>query len=471
VNSNSQLARRGHHRSRRGGFPLIIALTGPTFVLIAHPTALAAQPENHLPEAVVAALQNAQTATLYAIEPDRVSEFDTDFHHYEVLGKSKIDGDEARRVLADLQESLSRPNDGPAMCFQPHHRISVQAGVHSYDLVICYLCGGLRIYRDNALLGGLLLNGTPQLLNELAVKHGLPKPQVLSRAELQVQESERAQAQWLAVMPAAVRPVWQEFLARPGPPDYRSLEAALADEFPDEQQRILALFAWYGSGTGHWSGYPGYEDVVSDLLRRYPFSELSRLAQSNALADLQLKGAARFFAGWILGHRERDDRAVLTQGLKDYFQATDRWVADMPGSIRPLWKDSMWYEAHVGDADRDRMIAALNQEFTDRNQLILALLSWYGSGIGVKCHCARYEYVAQDLLFKFSTADLVAAAQSRPLNEKQLDGAARLLADWYFQRERPHEIEGSPEPLKAVLLAHIHRRGYPEWIEYSAPFK
>lgn len=449
----------------------MFALIGLPFILIARQAAPATRPENTLPEAVVAALQNAPSATLYSIEPDQVSDFDTDFHHYKVLGESKIDGDEARRVLADLQESLSRPNGGFAMCFRPHHRISVRAGTHSYDLVICYLCGGLRIYRDDSFIAGLLLNGSPQLLNELAVKHGLPKPQVLSSHELQVQESEREAAHWLAVMPAAVRPLWQEFLARPGRPDYRSVEAALAQEFPDEQQRILALFAWYASGTGRWSGYPSYEDVVADLLRRYPFSELSQLAQSTGLTDLQIKGAARFFAGWILGNRESDDRQRLTQGLKDYFRATDRWVADMPSSIRPLWKDSMWYEAHVGDTDRDRMIAALNQEFTDRNQIILALLSWYGSGIGVECHCARYEYAAQDLLFTFSSANLVAAAQSRPLTEKQLDGAARLLADWYFQRERPHEIESFPQPLKAVLLAHIHRRGYPEWVEYSAPFK
>lgn len=44
------------------------------------------------------------------------------------------------------------------------------------------------------------------------------------------------------------------------------------------------------------------------------------------------------------------------------------------------------------------------------------------------------------LLFRFGTADLVAAAQSRPLTEQQLDGAARFLVDWYFQQERPHQI-------------------------------
>jgi hypothetical protein len=471
VSSEPRPAQSRDCRSRGGGFRLNIALIGLPFILAAPPPAPAAQLDNNLPEAVVAALENPQTATLYSIEPGRVSEFDMDFHHYEVLGKSRIGGDEARRVLADLRESLSRPNGGPAMCFQPHHRISVHSGAHTYDLVICYLCGGLRIYRDDSFIAGLLLAGTPKVLNELAVKHGLPKPQILVRDELQRQEMERAAAHWLTVMPASVRPLWPEFLARHGPADYRPLEVALAQEFPEERQRILVLFAWYASGTGRWSGYPADEEIVADLLHRYPFAELSQVAQSDALTDLQLKGAARFFAGWILGHQESDDRRVLTQGLTDYFRATDNWVAEMPASIRPLWKDALWYEAHVDDTDRDRMTAALNQQFTDRNQLILALLSWYGSGIGVECQCARYEYVALDLLFKYSTADLVAAAQSQPLTEKQLDGAARFLAHWYFQRERPHEIEGFPQPLKAALLAHIHSRGYSEWEKYSAPFK
>jgi hypothetical protein len=430
---------------------------GVAVLLAASPRAPAAQSDNALPETVVAAFQNPRVATLYSIEPGNVSPSDTNFHHYEVLGKSGIDADEARRVLADLQQSLSRANRGPAMCFEPHHRISVHSGAHTYDLVICYLCGLLRVYRDDSLLTGLTLSGTPQLLNELGAKHGLPKPQVLTRDELQRQEIERASAHWLAVMPASIRPLWQESLAHHTATDYPALEAALAQEFPDEQQRILVLFAWYASGTGRWSGYPVAEEIPADLLRRYPFSELSRLAQSNALTDLQLKGAARFFAGWILGHQESDHRQVLTRGLQDYFRATDQWVANMPRSIRPLWKDAFWYEAHVAEADLERIVAALDQEYTDRNQLVLALLSWYGSGIGIECNCARYEYIVTDLLFKFSTPDLVAAAQSRPLTEKELDGAARFLAHWEFQRDRPHEIEGFPPSLKALLLAHISR--------------
>ncbi len=427
--------------------------------------------DNALPPEVVDAFQHAAAARLYAIEPGDVTEFDTNFHHYQVLGEATLNASETQRVLADLQASLARPNGGPAMCFQPHHRISVHSGKHTYDLVICYLCGGLRIYRDDSLIRGLLLAGTPRLLNELAAQHGVPKPEVLTRAETVHQQIESAAAHWVEVMPASLRPLWPRFTARTGLPDYASLEPALAGQYPDERQRILALFAWYASGVGEWSGYPSYEDVVADLLQRYPYAELSQLAQSDTLTDLQLKGAARFFAGWILGHEASNDRRVLTGGLKDYFSATARWTANMPRSLRPLWTDDLWYSFRVAGAQREGMLAALSREFTERSQAVLALLGWFGSGIGTECSCARYEYVAQELLITFDPADVAAALESRPLTEQQLDGAARFLANWYFQREHPHAIEAFPAQVKAMLLAHIQRRGYAEWEKYSAPFR
>jgi len=37
-------------------------------------------------------------------------------------------------------------------------------------------------------------------------------------------------------------------------------------QFPDEQTRILALYAWLGSGEGPLSGFPSYEMVAEELL-------------------------------------------------------------------------------------------------------------------------------------------------------------------------------------------------------------
>jgi hypothetical protein len=449
------------------------ALVGLLIVLSAVCPATAADLDNKLPDAVVAAFQNPDQVTLYAIEPDLEPTTDSDFHHYKVLGKSIIDRKDSRLALSDVQSSLANWNQRIGMCFNPHHGLRVRSGKHTYDLVICYLCQGLLVYVDDStLLAALHITGTPALLNELSARHALPKPQILVRDEQAAKEQQRADAHWMSVMPASIKPVWSEFLSSPGPAALQPLREALAKEIPDTTQQILVLFAWYGSGAGPWSGFPAYEEVVAELLQRYPRSALLEVAHSDRLTDPQLRGAARFFAAPFLGSQGSDDRVILSQGLNTYFKVTANWRAAMPASIRPLWTDDMWYLAHAGNADLHRMIDALAQEFPDKNGLLLELLSWYGSGIGARCSfCARYEFIVDDLLFQFSSDEIVKAALSKPLTEEQLDGAARFFADWYFQRERPTDIQNFPSSLKSTLLAHIQKRSNEDWIKYSAAFK
>jgi hypothetical protein len=56
-----------------------------------------------------------------------------------------------------------------------------------------------------------------------------------------------------------------------------------------------------------------------------------------------------------------------------------RWLAGMPKSIRPLWDKTPQYGSKVNLRPLRR---ALEREFPDHSQRILALLTWYGSGEG-----------------------------------------------------------------------------------------
>jgi hypothetical protein len=414
---------------------------------------------------------------LFSIEPEPAPT--SEFHQYRVLGKSKIDPGEAERALADVQSSLANWDQRIGLCFNPHHGLRVRSGAHSYDLVICYLCQTVLVWLDDStLLATLHLTGTPSVLNELSAKHALPKPQILVMDEQSTKEQQQAEAHWMRVMPASIKPLWNDFvmgndfLMPRGSTALQPLQEALAKDIPDTKQQILTLFAWYSSGVGVWSGYPAYEEAPAELLRRYPRSVLFEVAQSDRLTDPQLKGAARLFAAPFLDDRARNDRNSLTQGLNIYFKVVAAWTDAMPASIRPLCTDDLWYLAHTNDATVRRMIEVLQQEFPDKNQLLLKLLSWYGSGIGARCgFCARYEYIVDDLLFQFPTQEIVAAAQSGPLTEQQLDGAARFFADWYFQRERPNDAKNLPASFKSTLLTHIQKRGNKDWTEYSGAFK
>ena len=69
------------------------------------------------------------------------------------------------------------------MCFLPHHGLRAQLRGHAYDIVICYLCGEVVTYGMDAAPTAHALTdneiaGSPAVINDIAVKHGLPKPMI-----------------------------------------------------------------------------------------------------------------------------------------------------------------------------------------------------------------------------------------------------------------------------------------------------
>lgn len=110
------------------------------------------------------------------------------------------------------------------------------------------------------------------------------------------------EARWLSTMPSSLQPLWPAALKQYEPlvkfPDLKPLNTALAAQFPDQQGRIRALMAWYGSGAGPWSGFPAYEQIAEKLLRQYPTTELIESIEARNLTDKELEGAARILGGW-----------------------------------------------------------------------------------------------------------------------------------------------------------------------------
>jgi hypothetical protein len=129
-------------------------------------------------------------------------------------------------------------------------------------------------------------------------------------------EGEISYARWLAAMPKSVRPLWEQANGDEISPNVKPLGTALAKEFPDTRQRALALFAWYGSGDGPWSGFPAYESAAEELLLDIPTPDLIAAAQADNLTEAQLEGAARLFGGWDFSQRRPDERKTLPAALK-----------------------------------------------------------------------------------------------------------------------------------------------------------
>lgn len=132
----------------------------------------------------------------------------------------------------------------------------------------------------------------------------------------------------------------------------------------------------------------------------------------------------------------------------------ERWMAAMPASLRPVWPvvaEAMFPGQAIDTTALDRELA---KEFSDSNRRILALMAWFGSGAGPWSGFPIYESVAEEMLLKYQTAELLVALKDRTLNEAELEGAARLFSGWDFNQRRPQDNRLLPADLKRTLLQH-----------------
>lgn len=138
---------------------------------------------------------------------------------------------------------------------------------------------------------------------------GINGPRRSYERKLASEKADRlASKRWLSAMPSSLRPLWPKLMQDR---DWynssvdsatenaaNALAPALTKQFPDDGQRIRALFSWFGSGAGPWSGFPADEEVPARLLLRHTPRELLSTLEASALNDSEMEGAARFFSGY-----------------------------------------------------------------------------------------------------------------------------------------------------------------------------
>lgn len=111
---------------------------------------------------------------------------------------------------------------------------------------------------------------------------------------------------------------------------------------------------------------------------------------------------------------------------------------------------------------------ALRAAHPQEHEAILVLLEWFGSGAGPWSGFPSYETVPEALLLRHGTDAIVAALGDEPLPPARAEGAARLLASWWFNRMRPGEARSLPRDLKRRLREHVHTGGDPDKAERLA---
>jgi hypothetical protein len=143
--------------------------------------------------------------------------------------------------------------------------------------------------------------------------HGMPEPRREYDAEIETEKQSRLfYARWVAAAPVHARP----FLTQKEAVDINGLREAIANQFPDRRERILALFGWFGSGAGPWSGFPGNESIPEDFLLELPTLDLVGAAATETLTEAQTEGAARLFAGGSFNDQRPGNLTLLSPALK-----------------------------------------------------------------------------------------------------------------------------------------------------------
>ncbi|TBR19326.1 hypothetical protein EPO15_14345 [bacterium] len=119
---------------------------------------------------------------------------------------------------------------------------------------------------------------------------------------------------WIAAAPMALRPI--DRLLGQSEADMSALRGPLAESLPDRDERILALFGWFGSSFGSWQSYPAYQSTASALLMEYPIEALASAAEKQDLTKAQTEGAARLFSGHAFYMERRKDLLLLSPKMR-----------------------------------------------------------------------------------------------------------------------------------------------------------
>jgi len=191
-------------------------------------------------------------------------------------------------------------------------------------------------WRDDA----ALVNGLA-LLQWLS-SHGIQYPlQNYQAAEQQRTAAERAWKIWFAAMPPCLQPFLRDqeqslgmVIAVPSAPSasaqpsslhkastvddetWARVKQAVGTAYSNPVHRAQTLFAWLGSGSGPWTGFPAYEEVPELLLMEMPIAHLMQALANPRVSDQVLEGAARFLAGWNFQSVRGPELAVLPAGIR-----------------------------------------------------------------------------------------------------------------------------------------------------------
>lgn len=245
---------------------------------------------------------------------------------HEIFEEKNFSGPSVEKLTHAIILAFETKPFGVTMCFDPAHGIVLKMEDGSeYKLAVCIHCGDMAfdLPHDRFRREGFKDMDDPTLTATL--KELMPLSEFLEKKffgitsreeEEEALRYQRNEDHWIQAMPPSLREVAKKQDDSSTVDDNADTIEALAREYPNKSDRIMALFSWYGSGAGPWSGYMSYEDVPAKLLFHYSTPELLEAISSTKLTESQIEGAGRFFAGWEFRQKRQKDLDLLPNDLR-----------------------------------------------------------------------------------------------------------------------------------------------------------
>jgi hypothetical protein len=117
-----------------------------------------------VPADAIAAIENAETFTLYSLDPKKPGPDDARerFYDWPVLGRADVADPAVRKQLvAALWKGVEESDGTIANCFNPRHGVRVAHKGMTVDFILCFECLTVRV-TDGKRRGTFVTTGSPQ---------------------------------------------------------------------------------------------------------------------------------------------------------------------------------------------------------------------------------------------------------------------------------------------------------------------
>lgn len=215
---------------------------------------------------------------------------------------------------------------GHCMCHGDH---AIELFDDQTPLLVLGLHHGYAIRWDKWKHDGALHDGTSLInwLHERGVSG--PKKQFEEDRERELAEK-RTQEIWLDAMPKSIAAIWSQLdaahmfdLMGNGPKSPQTTQKlyqcgmALQKDYPEKNERIIALLRWFGSGAFVVGAIPVYEEVPEALLQMITPKEIIAAAQTRALTPTETRGFVRLFGDMNFRAEHPCAQLLVPQQFKD----------------------------------------------------------------------------------------------------------------------------------------------------------